>query len=116
MEREKVSKGTLLQTGEIPPSKSPATILCMLNSTERPPICCFSQLKAAGAAADHLPLFSRGNIQKAMQSICDCSKVERVIKNQRYVKRGKEARMMKLSRQEIKRKTPQRKEDEMKNC
>lgn len=58
------------------------TTLYMPNSRESPPTCCFSQLKAAGAAADHLPLFSCENIQKAMQNICDFSKVERVIKNQ----------------------------------
>lgn len=79
------------------------TILYMPNSRKSSQMCCFSQLKAVGAA-DHLPLFSCGNIQKAMQNTCDCLKVEIVIKNHRWVKRGKEARMMKLSRQEIKRK------------
>lgn len=58
------------------------TILSMLNSRESPSTYCFSQLKAAGAAAAHLPPFSCGNIQKAMQNFCDCSKVERVMKNQ----------------------------------
>lgn len=51
------------------------TILCMSNSRESPPTSCFSQLKAAGAAADHLPLFSCRSNQKAMQNISDCSKV-----------------------------------------
>lgn len=85
------------------PQNTP-TILCMWNGRDSPATCCFSQLKAAEAAEDHLPLFSCGNIQKAMQNICDCSEVERVIKTPKdgSVKRGKETNMKKLSRQKIK--------------
>lgn len=101
--REGKQRGTAADKRYSTLQNSP-TILYMPNSRESPPTCWFSQLKAAGAAADHLPLFSCANMQKAMQNICDFSKVERVIKNQWWVKRGKEASMMKLSRQEIKRK------------